>query len=178
MAELPLGTSSGLGQPRPQVEQPGLASGFSTGWWWSPALLLSSSGGHGLRVGALDAPASHFPGSPASPGSQTAPTSKPEKASASTQLPAQKEKTNLAAYVPLLTQGWAEILVRRPTGTPGVDLRSAVLGRYQPIMWDSYIKTLDTQEPVAGRLGHGSNLEVTFEPSPQRGTVRGGPMAK
>ena len=115
-----MGTSSGLGQPRPQVEQPGLASGFSTGRWWSPALLLSfSSGGHGLRVGALDAPASHFPGSPASPGSQTAPPSKPEKASASTQLPAQKEKTNLAAYVPLLTQGWAEILVRRPTGTPG-----------------------------------------------------------
>ncbi|NIG61644.1 tuberin isoformX1 [Pontoporia blainvillei] len=76
----------------------------------------SMSGGHGLRVGALDAPASHFPGSPASPGSQTAPASKPEKASASTQLPAQKEKTNLAAYVPLLTQGWAEILVRRPTG--------------------------------------------------------------
>ncbi|KAB0401437.1 hypothetical protein E2I00_009221 [Balaenoptera physalus] len=76
----------------------------------------SMSGGHGLRVSALDAPASHFPGSPASPGSQTAPPSKPEKASASTQLPAQKEKTNLAAYVPLLTQGWAEILVRRPTG--------------------------------------------------------------
>ncbi|XP_058892359.1 tuberin isoform X2 [Kogia breviceps] len=76
----------------------------------------SMSGGHGLRVGALDAPASHFPGSPACPGSQTAPASKPEKASASTQLPAQKEKTNLAAYVPLLTQGWAEILVRRPTG--------------------------------------------------------------
>ncbi|XP_028353781.1 tuberin isoform X1 [Physeter macrocephalus] len=76
----------------------------------------SMSGGHGLRVGALDAPASHFPGSPACLGSQTAPASKPEKASASTQLPAQKEKTNLAAYVPLLTQGWAEILVRRPTG--------------------------------------------------------------
>ncbi|EPY88948.1 tuberin [Camelus ferus] len=76
----------------------------------------SMSGGHGLRVGALDTPASHFPGSPTSPGSQTTPASKPEKASASTQLPAQKEKTNLAAYVPLLTQGWAEILVRRPTG--------------------------------------------------------------
>uniref|UniRef100_A0A670JUA8 Tuberin n=1 Tax=Podarcis muralis TaxID=64176 RepID=A0A670JUA8_PODMU len=30
--------------------------------------------------------------------------------------PLQKEKANLAAYVPLLTQGWAEILVRRPTG--------------------------------------------------------------
>ncbi|XP_014649051.1 PREDICTED: tuberin isoform X3 [Ceratotherium simum simum] len=76
----------------------------------------SMSGGHGLRVGALDAPASHFPGGLTSPGPQTVPASKPEKASAGTQLPAQKEKTNLAAYVPLLTQGWAEILVRRPTG--------------------------------------------------------------
>ncbi|KAF6271829.1 TSC complex subunit 2 [Rhinolophus ferrumequinum] len=76
----------------------------------------SMSGGHGLRIGALDAPASHFPGGPTLPGPQTAPVSKPEKASAGTQLPVQKEKTNLAAYVPLLTQGWAEILVRRPTG--------------------------------------------------------------
>nr|XP_005599119.1 tuberin isoform X2 [Equus caballus] len=76
----------------------------------------SMSGGHGLRVGALDASASHFPGGLTSPGPQTTPASKPEKASAGTQLPAQKEKTNLAAYVPLLTQGWAEILVRRPTG--------------------------------------------------------------
>ncbi|XP_054445380.1 tuberin isoform X1 [Pteronotus mesoamericanus] len=76
----------------------------------------SMSGGHGLRIGALDTPASHFPGGPAFPGPQTTPVSKPEKASASTQLPVQKEKTNLAAYVPLLTQGWAEILVRRPTG--------------------------------------------------------------
>ena len=80
---------------------------------------LSSSGGHGLRVGALDAPACYFPSSPTSPGSQTAPAGQPEKASAGSPLPAQKEKTNLAAYVPLLTQGWAEILVRRPTGTQG-----------------------------------------------------------
>ncbi|XP_037013158.2 tuberin isoform X3 [Artibeus jamaicensis] len=76
----------------------------------------SMSGGHGLRIGALDTPASQFPGGPALQGPQTTPASKPEKASASTQLPVQKEKTNLAAYVPLLTQGWAEILVRRPTG--------------------------------------------------------------
>ncbi|XFF91248.1 hypothetical protein AB1E18_017467 [Capra hircus] len=76
----------------------------------------SMSGGHGLRVGALDAPACHFPGSPTSLGSQTAPAGQPEKASAGSPLPGQKEKTNLAAYVPLLTQGWAEILVRRPTG--------------------------------------------------------------
>ncbi|XP_025772513.1 tuberin [Puma concolor] len=69
----------------------------------------SMSGGHGLRVGALDAPATHCPGS------QTTPASTSERASAAAQLPAQ-EKTSLAAYVPLLTQGWAEILVRRPTG--------------------------------------------------------------
>uniref|UniRef100_A0A2K6FQJ0 Tuberin n=1 Tax=Propithecus coquereli TaxID=379532 RepID=A0A2K6FQJ0_PROCO len=75
----------------------------------------SMSGGHGLRVGALDVPAAHFPGGPASPGPQTASASKPEKASAGAQIPTQ-EKATLAACVPLLTQGWAEILVRRPTG--------------------------------------------------------------
>uniref|UniRef100_G1MHB7 Tuberin n=1 Tax=Ailuropoda melanoleuca TaxID=9646 RepID=G1MHB7_AILME len=75
----------------------------------------SMSGGHGLRVGALDTPASHFPGGPTAPGAQTALASKSERAPAGTQFPAQ-EKTSLAAYVPLLTQGWAEILVRRPTG--------------------------------------------------------------
>ncbi|XP_051037159.1 tuberin isoform X2 [Phodopus roborovskii] len=75
----------------------------------------SMSGGHGLRVGALDTTASQTSGGPASLGSQTAPAAKPEKASAGTQLP-KAETTNLAAYVPLLTQGWAEILVRRPTG--------------------------------------------------------------
>ncbi|XP_055991187.1 tuberin isoform X2 [Sorex fumeus] len=68
----------------------------------------SMSGGHGLRVGALEAPAPHFPGSPAPAGPQSAP--------AAARQPAQKERTSLAAYVPLLTQGWAEILVRRPTG--------------------------------------------------------------
>ncbi|XP_036593798.1 tuberin isoform X13 [Trichosurus vulpecula] len=76
----------------------------------------SMSGGHALRVNALDTPTSHFPSSPASPGLQSAPTARTEKASASAQTPLQKGKTNLAAYVPLLTQGWAEILVRRPTG--------------------------------------------------------------
>ncbi|XP_045397115.1 tuberin isoform X2 [Lemur catta] len=75
----------------------------------------SMSGGHGLRVGALDVPAAPSPGGPTSPGPQTAPASKPEKASATAQIPAQ-EKAPLAACVPLLTQGWAEILVRRPTG--------------------------------------------------------------
>ncbi|KAL7978997.1 hypothetical protein Chor_015021 [Crotalus horridus] len=65
----------------------------------------SMSGGHALRVGALDSSASHFS---ASPGPQAPPNS-PAPAP-------QTEKANLAAYVPLLTQGWAEISVRRPTG--------------------------------------------------------------
>uniref|UniRef100_A0A670Y0B4 Tuberin n=1 Tax=Pseudonaja textilis TaxID=8673 RepID=A0A670Y0B4_PSETE len=65
----------------------------------------SMSGGHALRVGALDSSASHFS---TSTGPQ-APPSSPAPAP-------QAEKANLAAYVPLLTQGWAEISVRRPTG--------------------------------------------------------------
>uniref|UniRef100_G3WTR7 Tuberin n=1 Tax=Sarcophilus harrisii TaxID=9305 RepID=G3WTR7_SARHA len=75
----------------------------------------SMSGGHALRGNTLDTSTSHFPSSPASPGLQSTPTARTEKASASGQTPLQKGKTNLAAYVPLLTQGWAEILVRRPT---------------------------------------------------------------
>ncbi|XP_042654230.1 tuberin isoform X3 [Tyto alba] len=78
----------------------------------------SMSGGHALRVGALDSSASHFPSGSAFQGTQgpPAPTSRSEKTNAAPQTPLQKEKANLAAYVPLLTQGWAEILVRRPTG--------------------------------------------------------------
>lgn len=75
-------------------------------------------GGHALRVGALDSTASHFPGGSASQGTQSPPAPAPrsEKTNPAPQTPLQKEKANLAAYVPLLTQGWAEILVRRPTG--------------------------------------------------------------
>ncbi|NXY87627.1 TSC2 protein, partial [Alcedo cyanopectus] len=78
----------------------------------------SMSGGHALRVGALDSSASHFPSGSASQGTQgpPAPASQAEKTNTGSQTPLQKEKANLAAYVPLLTQGWAEILVRRPTG--------------------------------------------------------------
>ncbi|XP_075371111.1 tuberin isoform X7 [Mycteria americana] len=78
----------------------------------------SMSGGHALRVGALDSSASHFPSGSASQGTQSppAPASRSEKTNPAPQTPLQKEKANLAAYVPLLTQGWAEILVRRPTG--------------------------------------------------------------
>ncbi|NXN14890.1 TSC2 protein, partial [Indicator maculatus] len=78
----------------------------------------SMSGGHALRVGALDSSASHFPSGSASQGTQAPPASasRSEKTVAAPQTPLQKEKANLAAFVPLLTQGWAEILVRRPTG--------------------------------------------------------------
>ncbi|KFV12387.1 Tuberin [Tauraco erythrolophus] len=78
----------------------------------------SMSGGHALRVGALDSSASHFPSGSTSQGTQSppAPASRSEKTNPAPQTPLQKEKANLAAYVPLLTQGWAEILVRRPTG--------------------------------------------------------------
>lgn len=83
----------------------------------SPFCLVSvSPGGHALRVGALDSSASHFPSGSASQGTQGAPASRSEKTNPAAQTPLQKEKANLAAYVPLLTQGWAEILVRRPTG--------------------------------------------------------------
>ncbi|XP_045142049.1 tuberin isoform X3 [Echinops telfairi] len=74
----------------------------------------SMSGGHGLRVGALETPPTHSPGGPSASGLQTPPVTKPEKAPTGAQTP--KEKASLAACVPLLTQGWAEILVRRPTG--------------------------------------------------------------
>ncbi|XP_017941880.1 tuberin isoform X3 [Manacus vitellinus] len=78
----------------------------------------SMSGGHALRVGALDSSGSHFASGSTSPGTQgpPAPAARSEKANPAPQTPLQKEKANLAAYVPLLTQGWAEILVRRPTG--------------------------------------------------------------
>lgn len=81
-------------------------------------VVLVLLGGHALRVGALDSSASHFPGGSASQGTQSppAPSSRSEKSNPAPQTPLQKEKANLAAYVPLLTQGWAEILVRRPTG--------------------------------------------------------------
>ncbi|XP_051633689.1 tuberin isoform X6 [Manacus candei] len=78
----------------------------------------SMSGGHALRIGALDSSGSHFASGSTSQGTQgpPAPAARSEKANPAPQTPLQKEKANLAAYVPLLTQGWAEILVRRPTG--------------------------------------------------------------
>lgn len=83
-----------------------------------PCIVSVLPGGHALRVGALDSSASHFPSGSTSQGTQgpAAPAARPEKATPAPQAALQKEKANLAAYVPLLTQGWAEILVRRPTG--------------------------------------------------------------
>ncbi|XP_066496483.1 tuberin isoform X3 [Tiliqua scincoides] len=76
----------------------------------------SMSGGHALRVGALDNLASHFPAGTMPQALQSSPAARNEKVVSGAQASLEKEKANLAAYVPLLTQGWAEILVRRPTG--------------------------------------------------------------
>ncbi|XP_054850623.1 tuberin isoform X2 [Eublepharis macularius] len=76
----------------------------------------SMSGGHALRVGALDGSTPHFPAGSMPQGPQSSPAIWMEKTVPGAQAALQKEKANLAAYVPLLTQGWAEILVRRPTG--------------------------------------------------------------
>ncbi|KAF2984159.1 hypothetical protein EK904_007648 [Melospiza melodia maxima] len=97
------------------------------------AHLATFSGGHALRVGALDSSASHFPSGSTSQGTQGPPAAaaRPDKASPAPQTALQKEKANLAAYVPLLTQGWAEILVRRPTG--GYLSVGWILGRDQSL---------------------------------------------
>ncbi|KAM9304880.1 tuberin [Gastrophryne carolinensis] len=63
----------------------------------------SMSGGHGLRAGSE---------SISSPG--VTPVNRGEKVVRRPQV--KKEKATLADFVPVLTQGWAEILVRRPTG--------------------------------------------------------------
>ncbi|XP_063286542.1 tuberin isoform X2 [Pelobates fuscus] len=62
--------------------------------------IRSLSGGHGLRAGSLD-------------GSKGQSTSRvPHRAPVK-----EKVTLTLADYMPVLTQGWAEITVRRPTGT-------------------------------------------------------------
>ncbi|XP_041433937.1 tuberin isoform X1 [Xenopus laevis] len=64
----------------------------------------SMSGGTTLRAGSLEGtPLSISMGQPGA-----------EKPSRRTQV--KNEKTTLADFVPVLTQGWAEVLVRRPTG--------------------------------------------------------------
>ncbi|XP_018417160.1 PREDICTED: tuberin isoform X2 [Nanorana parkeri] len=66
-------------------------------------LQARKSGGHGLRAGSDG-------GSLSSPGGG----SRGDKVPRRPQV--KKEKATLADFVPVLTQGWAEILVRRPTG--------------------------------------------------------------
>ncbi|CAI9561842.1 unnamed protein product [Staurois parvus] len=64
----------------------------------------SMSGGHGLRAGSDG-------GSLSSPGGASGSRDKIPR-----RPQVKKEKATLADFVPVLTQGWAEILVRRPTG--------------------------------------------------------------
>ncbi|KAE8579001.1 hypothetical protein XENTR_v10023871 [Xenopus tropicalis] len=67
-------------------------------------------GGTTLRAGSLEGtPLSASMGQPGA-----TPVTRAEKPSRRTQM--KKEKTTLADFVPVLTQGWAEVLVRRPTG--------------------------------------------------------------
>ncbi|XP_039630623.1 tuberin isoform X3 [Polypterus senegalus] len=76
----------------------------------------SISGGHALRAGtahSLSPLVSPSEGELCSPVTQSG-NFKSE--SLATQLSSQKEKPSLAEYVPLLTQGWAEIFIRRPSG--------------------------------------------------------------
>ncbi|XP_056391555.1 tuberin isoform X2 [Hyla sarda] len=63
---------------------------------------VRKQGGHGLRAGSEGLSLSTPPGSRAD--------KTPRR------IPVKKEKATLADFVPVLTQGWAEILVRRPTG--------------------------------------------------------------
>ncbi|XP_041433450.1 tuberin isoform X4 [Xenopus laevis] len=70
----------------------------------------SMSGGTTLRAGSLEGtPLSTSIGQPGA-----TPVTRAEKPSRRAQV--KKEKTTLADFVPVLTQGWAEVLVRRPTG--------------------------------------------------------------
>ncbi|XP_073414500.1 tuberin isoform X5 [Dendrobates tinctorius] len=61
----------------------------------------SMSGGHGLRAGSDG-------------GSLSSPGARADKSPRRVHI--KREKPTLADFVPVLTQGWAEILVRRPTG--------------------------------------------------------------
>ncbi|XP_053326984.1 tuberin isoform X2 [Spea bombifrons] len=72
--------------------------------------LQARKGGHGLRAGSLEGSSisSHLGQSGGTP------TSGRERVPRRTQV--KQEKATLADFVPVLTQGWAEILVRRPTG--------------------------------------------------------------
>ncbi|XP_053550489.1 tuberin isoform X2 [Bombina bombina] len=70
----------------------------------------SMSGGHGLRAGTMEGPSISSP--QGQPG--VTPLTRADKTPRRPQV--KREKATLADFVPVLTQGWAEILVRRPTG--------------------------------------------------------------
>ncbi|XP_075035425.1 tuberin isoform X2 [Mixophyes fleayi] len=68
-------------------------------------LQARKQGGHGLRAGSEGSSLSSPGGTAGSRGEKT-----------SRRVQVKKEKATLADFVPVLTQGWAEVLVRRPTG--------------------------------------------------------------
>ncbi|KAM6972242.1 LOW QUALITY PROTEIN: tuberin [Aplochiton taeniatus] len=74
----------------------------------------SMSGGHALRSGPTQ---SLSPLVSPSEGELAAPLSPPSSPSPSlSSHPPLKDKPSLAEFVPMLTQGWAEIFIRRPSG--------------------------------------------------------------
>lgn len=91
----------------------------------SSALSLSAPGGHALRAGPahslspLVSPSEGelvAPLSP-SPGSTLDGLGPPSSASATSSAPPPlRDNPSLAEFVPMLTQGWAEIFIRRPSG--------------------------------------------------------------
>ncbi|XP_067859557.1 tuberin isoform X3 [Heptranchias perlo] len=85
----------------------------------------SISGGHALHsdsvqsLSPLVSPSdSEFcaPVAPAPKGLENRKALRRDAPHSSGHLPSQKEKANLAEYAPVLTQGWAEIYIRRPSG--------------------------------------------------------------
>ncbi|XP_068606773.1 tuberin isoform X2 [Brachionichthys hirsutus] len=78
----------------------------------------SMSGGHALRSGpaqSLSPLVSPSEGAPLSPPSGSAPDVLGPSSSSSAPPPL-KDNPSLADFVPVLTQGWAEIFIRRPSG--------------------------------------------------------------
>ncbi|XP_064414804.1 tuberin isoform X2 [Latimeria chalumnae] len=91
-------------------------------WRGSRLRVRSMSGGHGLRAGVAESLSplvspsdSEFCG-PLPQRLEGSTTYRPVTSNPMTQRSAQKEKPNLTDYAPLLTQGWAEIFIRRPSG--------------------------------------------------------------
>lgn len=92
---------------------------------WPRSLCLFISGGHALRTGPLQSLSplvSSFEGELAAPPSHCSgptldPLGTPPCTSATSSVPSPfKDNPSLADFVPILTQGWAEIFIRRPSG--------------------------------------------------------------